>query len=74
MRFSHGYPYYKRHYKEELQMAKNSQYQPIHESGFSLSDAQEVAYAKEFKKADIAGGIRKPKVKRAKSENPDLLK
>lgn len=55
-------------------MAKNSQYQPIHESGFSLSDAQEVAYAKDFKKADIAGGIRKPKVKRAKSENPDLLK
>ncbi|WP_347552158.1 YfhE family protein [Pseudalkalibacillus hwajinpoensis] len=55
-------------------MAKNSQYQPTHERGFSLSDAQEVAYTKEFKKADIAGGIRKPKVRRAKNDNPDLLK
>ncbi|WP_083270706.1 YfhE family protein [Bacillus marinisedimentorum] len=52
----------------------NAQYQPTDEKGFSLSDAQEVKYSHEFKKADIAGGIRKPKVRRAKRENPDLLR
>ncbi|MFZ0368852.1 MAG: YfhE family protein [Halobacillus sp.] len=53
-------------------MARNSQYQPIGGSGFKLSDAQEVAYAKEFKQADIAGGYRKPRVEQAKQENPKL--
>lgn len=55
-----------------ITLSKNTQYQPIR--GMELSDAQEVAYAKEFKKADMAGGYRKPKVKKAKKENPDLLK
>ncbi|MGP4061824.1 YfhE family protein [Halobacillus litoralis] len=53
-------------------MSKNSQYQPIGGSGEEPSDAQEVNYAKEFKQADIAGGYRKPKVKDAKNENPNL--
>jgi hypothetical protein len=53
-------------------MAYKTQYQPIRGEGVQMSDAQEVHYAKEFKQADIAGGYRKPKVKRAKRENPDL--
>lgn len=47
---------------------RNTQYQPTKDK--QLSDAQEVHYTKEFKKADIAGGYRKPKVKQAKSERP----
>ncbi|TLS38349.1 YfhE family protein [Pseudalkalibacillus caeni] len=43
------------------------------EGGFTLTDAQEVTYAHEFKKADIAGGIRKRKVRKAKQKNPNLL-
>ncbi|WP_077065045.1 YfhE family protein [Gracilibacillus massiliensis] len=53
-------------------MSKRAQYQPIGGNGEEPSAAQEVIYAKEFKKADIAGGYRKPKVKEAKRENPDL--
>lgn len=53
-------------------MSRNTQYQPIKGIGIELSDAQEVRYAKEFKQADIAGGYRKPQVKQAKKENPDL--
>lgn len=53
-------------------MANNKQYQPIKGDGVHLSDAQEVHYAKEFKQADIAGGYRKPRVKEAKRENPNL--
>ncbi|MCF6409498.1 YfhE family protein [Pseudalkalibacillus salsuginis] len=53
-------------------MGKKTQYQPIRGDGVQLSDAQEVLYAKEFKQADIAGGYRKPRVKEAKRENPDL--
>ncbi|MBY7142330.1 YfhE family protein [Virgibacillus sp. NKC19-3] len=49
-----------------------TQYQPT--DNRVLSDAQEVHYAKEFKQADMAGGYRKPKVREAKRENPDLLK
>ncbi|AIF45155.1 YfhE family protein [Virgibacillus halodenitrificans] len=51
---------------------KNTQYQPTKNK--QLSDAQEVHYAKEFKQADMAGGYRKPRVKQAKKENPDLIK
>lgn len=47
-------------------MAK-TQYQPT--DNVELSDAQEVHYAKEFKKADMAGGYRKPKVREAKKGN-----
>ncbi|WP_198023307.1 YfhE family protein [Virgibacillus sp. SK37] len=53
-------------------MMKNTQYQPTKNK--QLSDAQEVHYAKEFKQADMAGGYRKPRVKQAKKENPDLIK
>ncbi|UOQ45812.1 YfhE family protein [Halobacillus salinarum] len=53
-------------------MARNAQYQPIRGEKVELSDAQEVHYAKEFKQADIAGGYRKPRVKEAKNENPNL--
>ncbi|MFD1066391.1 YfhE family protein [Oceanobacillus locisalsi] len=49
---------------------RNTQYQPAQKK--EISDAQEVHYAKEFKQADIAGGYRKPQVKEAKSENPNL--
>ncbi len=52
----------------------NSQYQPTDDKGFKMSDTQEVLYSHEFKEADIAGGVRKPKVRRAKRENPDLLR
>ncbi|MBM7553087.1 YfhE family protein [Thalassobacillus pellis] len=55
-------------------MARNTQYQPIKGNGVELTDAQEVIYAKEFKRADIAGGYRKPRVKEAKEENPNLMK
>ncbi|WP_099156501.1 YfhE family protein [Virgibacillus ndiopensis] len=51
---------------------RNSQYQPT--KHIQLSDAQEVHYTKEFKRADIAGGYRKPQVKDAKRENPNLIK
>ncbi|MBD1223130.1 YfhE family protein [Virgibacillus halodenitrificans] len=51
---------------------KNTQYQPTKNK--QLSDAQEVHYAKDFKQADMAGGYRKPRVKQAKKENPDLIK
>lgn len=44
---------------------KNTQYQPTKDK--QLSDAQEVHYTREFKRADIAGGFRKPRVKKAKS-------
>lgn len=47
---------------------KSTQYQPIQGEGYSLSDAQEVHLAKEFKRADIAGGYRKPRVKEARRE------
>ncbi|UOQ84685.1 YfhE family protein [Gracilibacillus salinarum] len=53
-------------------MSKKTQYQPIGINGNEPSDAQEVIYSKEFKRADIAGGYRKPKVNQAKNENPDL--
>ncbi|WP_430788716.1 YfhE family protein [Virgibacillus flavescens] len=43
-----------------------TQYQPTKNK--QLSDAQEVLYTKEFKKADMAGGYRKPKVREAKRE------
>ncbi|WP_188456965.1 YfhE family protein [Virgibacillus oceani] len=46
---------------------RNSQYQPT--KNLQLSDAQEVHYTREFKRADIAGGYRKPRVKEAKHEN-----
>lgn len=48
--------------------SKKTQYQPAQGQGHSLSDAQEVSYSHEFKQADIAGGYRKPRVKRAKRE------
>ncbi|GAA0421066.1 MAG: YfhE family protein [Bacillota bacterium] len=51
---------------------RNTQYQPTKNK--QLSDAQEVHYSKDFKQADIAGGYRKPRVKQAKNENPDLVK
>ncbi|HET7628688.1 MAG TPA: YfhE family protein [Bacillales bacterium] len=51
--------------------SKRSQYQPVQGAGESLSDAQEVLYAKAFKAADIAGGYRKPRVRRAKREKKD---
>lgn len=54
-------------------MGRGTQYQPIKGNGVQLSDAQEVSYAKEFKRADIAGGYRKPKVREAKRENSNLL-
>lgn len=47
---------------------KKTQYQPMQGAGHSLTDAQEVRYAHEFKQADIAGGYRKPRVKRARQE------
>ncbi|HET7615466.1 MAG TPA: YfhE family protein [Bacillales bacterium] len=50
---------------------KKTQYQPVQGQGHTLSDAQEVRYAKEFKQADIAGGYRKPRVKQAKRQKKD---
>ncbi|SFE34812.1 YfhE-like protein [Lentibacillus persicus] len=49
---------------------RKAQYQPAQDQ--QLTDAQEVHFAKEFKKADIAGGYRRPNVREAKRENPDL--
>lgn len=51
---------------------RDTQYQPIPKR--ELSDAQEVHYAKDFKKADIAGNFRKSRVAEAKHENPKLMK
>lgn len=48
--------------------SKKTQYQPAQGAGHSLTDAQEVRYASEFKQADIAGGYRKPRVRRARQE------
>ncbi|MBP1968632.1 hypothetical protein J2Z83_000724 [Virgibacillus natechei] len=45
-------------------MAK-SQYQPAGNNQ-QLSDAQEVHYSREFKRADAAGGYRKQQVREAK--------
>ncbi len=53
-------------------MSRKTQYQPIGGKGNEPSAAQEVIYAKEFKRADIAGGYRKPNVNEAKRENPNL--
>lgn len=46
---------------------KNSQYQPTKD--IQLTDAQEVHYTKDFKKADIAGNYRSSRVREAKNEN-----
>ncbi|HEX6922703.1 MAG TPA: YfhE family protein [Bacillales bacterium] len=51
--------------------SKRTQYQPIQGEGYTLSDAQEVTYAGEFKRADIAGGYRKPRVRQAKREKSE---
>lgn len=50
-------------------MARKEQYQPVAKQ---MRAAQEIHYSKEFKKADIAGGYRKPRVRQAKQNNPDL--
>ncbi|VVM34794.1 YfhE family protein [Terribacillus sp. AE2B 122] len=45
-------------------MAKQyGNYQPVRMNGVSLSDAREVTFGKEFKRADIAGGFRQKKGK-----------
>lgn len=49
---------------------RNTQYQPTKNK--QLTDAQEVHYAKDFKRADIAGNFRQSRVRQAKSENPNL--
>ncbi|MFD1361982.1 YfhE family protein [Lentibacillus salinarum] len=51
---------------------RKAQYQPSQNK--QLSDAQEVHFTREFKQADIAGGFRRPNVREAKRENPDLKK
>jgi len=43
------------------------QYQPTKNK--QLTDAQEVKYTREFKRADIAGNFRNPRVQKAKQEN-----
>lgn len=48
--------------------SKKSQYQPAQGEGNALSDAQEVHLAREFKRADAAGGYREPHVKEGKKE------
>ncbi|RLL41140.1 YfhE family protein [Oceanobacillus piezotolerans] len=48
-------------------MRGNQQYQPT--KNLQLSDAQEVHYTKEFKKADIAGGYRKSKAREANNRD-----
>ncbi|QST01145.1 MULTISPECIES: YfhE family protein [Pontibacillus] len=53
-------------------MYKRSQYQPVGGGEYDTSAAKEVIYSKEFKKADIAGGYRKPKLQEAKNSNPQL--
>ena len=47
------------------------QYQPAQNK--QLTDAQEVNYAKDFKRADIAAGYRRAWVREAKNENPKLI-
>jgi hypothetical protein len=54
-------------------MTKKTQYQPTQENGHTVTSAQEVVFSKDFKTADIAGGYRKEKVRKAKKENPNLL-
>jgi len=51
---------------------RKTQYQPTKNK--QMSDAQEVHYAKDFKQADIAGAFRRPNVRQAKRENPELPK
>ncbi|HLR52123.1 MAG TPA: YfhE family protein [Candidatus Avamphibacillus sp.] len=46
---------------------RNTPYQPTKNK--QLTDAQEVRYTKDFKKADIAGNFRRPRVQQAKQEN-----
>lgn len=53
-------------------MMRSTQYQPTKNKG--LSDAQEVFYAKDFKRADISGGYRQQKVKEANDESLNLSK
>lgn len=53
-------------------MARNAQYQPTREKGHTVSSAQEVHYTNDFKQADIAGGVRRERVKKAKNDNPNL--
>lgn len=53
-------------------MMRNAQYQPTKNKG--LSDAQEVFYAKDFKRADISGGYRQQKIKEARDEMKNLSK
>ncbi|WP_164214594.1 YfhE family protein [Virgibacillus sp. YIM 98842] len=48
-----------------------TQYQPAQNK--QLTDAQEVHYAKEFKRADSAAGYRREWVKEAKNKNPKLI-
>ncbi|MFC2947801.1 YfhE family protein [Virgibacillus sediminis] len=48
------------------------QYQPAQNK--QLTDAQEIHYAKEFKRADAAAGYRRQRVRNAKEENPDLIR
>ncbi|MFC4559929.1 YfhE family protein [Virgibacillus kekensis] len=50
---------------------RRKQYQPAKDK--QMTDAQEVRYSKEFKQADMAGGFRRPRVKEAKRENPNLI-
>ncbi|MDL4840128.1 YfhE family protein [Aquibacillus rhizosphaerae] len=50
-------------------MARKTQYQPTKKVGAELSDAQEVHYNKDFKKADIAAGYRKQRLNRMNEEN-----
>ena len=57
-------------FKGRVLRLRNTQYQPTKNK--QLSDAQEVHYMKDFKKADIAGGFRKPRVNEAKRENANL--
>lgn len=46
---------------------RKSQYQPTENK--QMTDAQEVHYAKEFKRADIAGGYRQSRLKEAKGRS-----
>ncbi|MFC3039318.1 YfhE family protein [Virgibacillus xinjiangensis] len=52
-------------------MAK-AQYQPTKNK--QLTDAQEIRYAKDFKRADAAAGYRRQRVRAAKEDNPDLIR
>jgi len=53
-------------------MSYKAQYQPVGGEKYESSAAKEVIYVKDFKKADIAGGYRKPKQVEAKNSNPHL--